>query len=358
MNISYKAKEITDNCRFCWMCRHVCPIGNATGHERNTARARAFAVSMVERGATELKEVSDNIYECSLCGACTNNCVTGFDPKVFIQEVKTEIIMNGVAPSYIIKLIETYTGKGNIYGMDTPDCLTPYFKEGSDTLFFAGQDAFYKAPEAIISAIKLIKQAGITPDFTSMQDSGAALWFLSGKTEETRLAAKKIANSLNKYNTVIVYDPFDLKMMLHEYKEWGIEITAKLVSFNEYVLSLIESGKINVKMSENVYSLQDHFAYSRELDDSETGRKLIAKVGKSKDMLLIGKEANLGGMLIMNEYMPSVIEAVAKNRWLDAVNMGVTTLVTENPAEYVALKAAAPEGCRAISVEEMILENL
>ena len=358
MNISCKAKEITDNCRFCWMCRHVCPIGNATGHERNTARARAFAVSMVERGATELKEVSDNIYECSLCGACTNNCVTGFDPKVFIQEVKTEIIMNGVTPSYIIKLIETYTEKGNIYGMDTPECFTPYFKEGSDTLFFAGQDAFFKAPEAIISALKLIKIAGIMPDFTSMQDSGAALWFLTGKTEETRLAAKNLANILNQYKTVIVYDPFDLKMMLHEYKEWGIEITAKLVSFNEYVLSLIENGNIKVKMSENEYSLQDHFAYSRELDDSETGRRLIAKVGKSRDMLLIGKEANLAGMLIMNEYMPNVIEAVAKNRWTDAVNMGVTTLVTENPAEYVALKATAPEGCRAISVEEMILENI
>ena len=340
------------------MCRHVCPIGNATGHERNTARARAFAVSMVLRGATALSEVSDNIYECSLCGACTNNCVTGFDPKVFIQEVKTELIMEGVTPPYIMKLIETYSECGNVYGMTAPDSLAAYYKTGSDTLFFAGQDAFFKAPEALAEAFKLMKLAGVAPDFTEQQDSGAALWFLAGKTEETRNAAKKAAAALNKYKTVIVYDPVDLKLMLHEYKEWGIDVTAKLVSFNEYVLSLIEDGKINVKKSEREYSLQDHFAYARELDDSETGRRLISKVGKSRDMLLIGKEANLAGMLIMSEYMPGVIEAVAKNRWLDATNMGVTTLVTENPAEYVALKATAPEGCRAISVEEMILENI
>ena len=358
MNITNKSKNIADNCRFCWMCRHVCPIGNATGHERNTARARAFAVSMVVRGATSISEVSDNIYECSLCGACTNNCVTGFDPKEFIQEVKTEIIMQGVTPTYIMKLIETYTEKGNIYGMDTPEILAPYFKQGGKTLLLAGQDAFYKAPEALVSVFKLFDKAGVSCDFTCEQDTGAALWFLSGKTEETRSAAKKLAAALNKYETVVVYDPFDLKLMLHEYKEWGIEITAKLVSFNEYVLSLIEDGKINVKKSDNEYSLQDHFAYSRELDDSESGRKLIAKVGKVKEMLLIGKEANLGGMLIMNEYMPAVIEMVAKNRWIDATNMGVTTLVTENPAEYVALKATAPEGCRAISIEEMILENV
>ena len=62
MNITEKAKKIADSCRFCWMCRPVCPIGNATGQERNTARARSLGVSLVVRGATELKEIADNIY--------------------------------------------------------------------------------------------------------------------------------------------------------------------------------------------------------------------------------------------------------------------------------------------------------
>ena len=69
MNISEKAKGIIDSCRFCWMCRHICPIGNATGLERNTARARALGASLVVRGATNLEEISKNVYECALCGA-------------------------------------------------------------------------------------------------------------------------------------------------------------------------------------------------------------------------------------------------------------------------------------------------
>jgi Fe-S oxidoreductase len=146
--------------------------------------------------------------------------------------------------------------------------------------------------------------------------------------------------------------------MLHEYKEWGVEIAAKLVSFNEYVLSLIESGKLSVKKTANEYSLQDNYAYARELDDSETGRKLIEKVGIVKDMLLIGKEANLAGQLIMAEYMPEVMKQVAKDRWFNAKNMGCKTVVTENPAEYVALKETCPEGYRVITVEEMLMENM
>ncbi|MBQ2701754.1 MAG: (Fe-S)-binding protein [Clostridia bacterium] len=358
MNITENAKKIADSCRFCWMCRHICPIGNATGQERNTARARSLGVSLVVRGATELKEIADNIYECTLCGACTNNCMTGWDPKVFIQEVKTEIVLNGVAPAYIMALLEKYQATGNVYGAEACKCLDELYNTDSETLLFVGQDALYKSPESVKNAVAVMKKAGVNVSLTKEQDSGAALWFLTGKTQETQAAAKACAERLNAYKTVVVYDPVDLKLMLHEYKEWGIEITAKIVSFNEYLLGLIESGALKVKKSANEYSLQDNYAYARELDDCETGRKLIEKVGVVKDMLLVGKEANLAGQLVMAEYMPAVMTQVAKDRWFNAKNMDCKTVVTENPAEYVALKATEPQGYRVISVEEMIMENV
>ena len=358
MNITEKAKKIADSCRFCWMCRHICPIGNATGQERNTARARSLGVSLVVRGATELKEIADNIYECTLCGACTNNCMTGWDPKVFIQEVKTEIVLNGETPAYITALLEKYQETGNVYGATACQCLDGLYSTDSKTLLFVGQDALYKSPESVKNAVAVLNEAGVKVSLTKEQDSGATLWFLTGKTQETQNAAKKCAERLNAYETVVVYDPVDLKLMLHEYKEWGIEIKAKVIGFNEYLLSLIESGKINLKKSANEYSLQDNYAYARELDDSQTGRKLIEKVGVVKDMLLVGKEANLAGQLIMSEYMPNVMEQVAKDRWTNAINMECKTVVTENPAEYVALKATRPDGYRVITVEEMIMENM
>jgi Fe-S oxidoreductase len=317
-----------------------------------------MGASLVVRGATELKEIASNIYECVLCGACTNNCMTGFDPKVFVQELKTEIALNGLLPEYIAKLLETYVASGNVYGLTACPCLDELYNEDSETLLFVGQDALYKSPKSVKNAVEVLKKAGVSVALDKNQDSGAALWFLTGKTAETLNAAKKCAEALNQYETVVVYDPVDLKLMLHEYKEWGVEITAKLVSFNEYVLSLVENGKLIVKKSSNEYSLQDNYAYARELDDVTTGRKLIEKVGVVKDMLLIGKEANLAGQLIMAEYMPDVMTQVAKDRWLNAKNMDCKTVVTENPAEYVALKVTCPDGYRVITVEEMILENM
>ena len=56
MNMSDKCKTHVDSCRFCWMCHHICPIGNATGLERNTARARALGLSLVNRIISVAKE--------------------------------------------------------------------------------------------------------------------------------------------------------------------------------------------------------------------------------------------------------------------------------------------------------------
>lgn len=358
MNITENAKNIIDNCRFCWMCRHVCPVGNATGHERNTARARAMAISFVVRGSAELCEVVDNVYECTLCGACTNNCMTGFDPKVFIQETKTDIVLSGLAPDYVLALVEKCMQSGNVYGEKMPAQLEKLYSEEGDVLFLAGSDASIKAPECVSLSLSLLGKAGVKTAFTKNQNTGSALWFLTGKTAETQAAAANFAKHANKYKTVVVYDPTDLAFIRHEYKEWGIETSAEFISFNDYLLSLIKEDKIKVTRGEREYTLQDHAAYARELDDTESGRALIDTVGTKREMLLIGKEANLAGQLIMAEYMPNVMKKVAEDRWTNAINMGCKTLVTESPAEYVALKSTVPEGYRVISIEEMISENM
>ena len=358
MNITGNAKNIVNNCRFCWMCRHICPIGNATGLERNTARARSFAISMVERGATELCEVVDNVYECMLCGACTNNCVTGFDPKVFVQETKTEIVLAGLTPDYILSLIEKQMQTGNVYGTPVAGEVEALYSDAGEVLFLAGTNAVAKAPECVCRALALLSGAGVKVAFTKEQDTGRSLWFLTGKTQETQNAAKAFAAHAGKYKTLVVYDPVDLAFIRHEYAEWGISLDVEIVSFNEYLLSLIKSGKITVKQSDTVYTLQDNSAYARDLDDIESGRALIRAVGVSKDMLLCGKEANLAGHLIMAEYMPAVIRKVALDRWQNAINMDCKKLVTESPDEYVSLKETCPAGYRVITVEEMLLENM
>ena len=62
MELSAKAREHIESCRFCWMCHHVCPIGIATGLERNSVRARAMSLSLVARDAIDYSDdIIDNV---------------------------------------------------------------------------------------------------------------------------------------------------------------------------------------------------------------------------------------------------------------------------------------------------------
>ena len=117
MIMSEKCKQHVDSCRFCWMCHHICPIGNATGQERNTARARALGISLVNRGAMDLSEIVDNVYECATCGACVHDCTTGWDPVMFTKETRLQAALDGKLPGYIANLVENCLTTGNAYGI-------------------------------------------------------------------------------------------------------------------------------------------------------------------------------------------------------------------------------------------------
>ena len=358
MNISEKARTHIDACRFCWMCRHICPIGNATGQERNTARARALGLSLVVRDAEKTEDIIDNIYECSLCGACVKECVTGWDPVMFIQEAKTDAVLAGVIPAYIEKMLEAKEKTGNVYGA----VLSKGFPEreiGAEVLLYLGQDARYKSPASCKNAAAVLDKAGIRYNCLKEEpESGYAMWFLTGNTAETQSVAKECAAQFNRYKKVIVYDPADLSFIKRQYKEWGIAVAAEIVGFSDYLLGLIKEKKLNVRRSKRAYTVQDSFHSARELENSESMRKLVAQCGENRDMLCCGKDTFLAGNLIMNEYMPAAMREVARRRLENAKNIGAETVVTESPAEYEQLRALGDKAVRVLSTEEMILENL
>ena len=342
------------------MCHHVCPIGNATGLERNTARARALGLSLVARNAVEYSEdIINNVYECSLCGGCMTDCVTGWDPVMFVKEARLGAALDGMLPDYIMKMITNVQKKGNIYGARLGKALSDKIKtlKKSDTLLFLGADARYKAPKCAIEAIDLLKKLGVS--FTALQDepdSGYGMDFLVSASAETKEVADKCAKVLSGYKTVIFYDPADAKTVKREYKEWGIKVKANVLTFTEFLAKELKKAK--VKKSKAVFTPQDSALLSRDLEESEPIRQILSKLGTVSEMLLNREYTMLAGNLIMNEYMPDVMKKVAKNRWINAKNADAKTVVTESPAEYILLSKTKPAGIELMTVEEAVLKCL
>jgi len=358
--MSEKCKQHVDSCRFCWMCHHICPIGNATGLERNTAKARALGISLVNRGALVLGDIMDNIYECACCGACVQDCTTGWDPVMFTKETRLHAAMEGALPEYINVLVDNCLETGNAYGAKELDAelskAIANHADKKDVVLFLGVDARYKVPAAAVKAIKVLEKAGV--EFTVLADekaSGAQLEYLISAANETKEQMTACGNDLNDFAKVIVYDPQDAKVFKREYKEWGVELKAEVVTFTNFLAELLEAGKLVANQTDKEVAYQDPFQLARDLGEMEEPRKVIGAFASIKEMLCNGKDTMWAGNLLMKEWMNDVIVRVAQDRIRNAKGVGADTIVTASVSEYASLKAVEQNDVKVMSIEELIL---
>jgi glycolate oxidase iron-sulfur subunit len=79
-------------CNRCGFCIRTCPTYRATGNEASVARSRNELVRWIARGRDEmLEEMHDRFFQCLLCGACTESCLT---------DVQTDEIMIAAREAY------------------------------------------------------------------------------------------------------------------------------------------------------------------------------------------------------------------------------------------------------------------
>lgn len=361
MNMSEKSKQNVDSCRFCWMCHHICPIGNATGYERSTARARALGISLVNREAMRLEEIMDNIYECCTCGGCVSVCATGWDPVMFTKETRLQAALEGKLPTAIHTLVDRCLETGNAYGRtklakELEEMISGHFAK-TDTLLFLGTDARYMVPGQAVKAARVLEKANVS--FTLLHDepeSGAQLDFLIGAAEETRQQAVTAAKALDGYQRVVVYDPNDAKMIKRTYKEYGVEVSAKTVTYTAFLAQLLREGALHPKKSGRQVVYQDPYQLSRDLGENEEPREIISSCAVLHEMLLNRKETIWAGNLLMAQYLPDVIHEVSKRRISNAESVGETVIVTASVSEYAALKDAAQNKVEILSIEDLILD--
>ena len=342
------------------MCHHICPIGNATGQERSTPRARALGLSLVNREAMDISEVMDNVYECATCGACVHECVTGWDPVMFAKEARLQAALEDKLPSYINPLVDNCLEIGNAYGKtEVCESLSAMIKshsEKKDILFFLGADARYMVCEQAVSAVKVLESAGV--DFTLLENepaSGAQLEFLIGKADETAAQMAACAEILNEYKTVVVYDPEDSKTVKQLYKEYGIEVKAAVITYTAYLASLLKENKLKANPSCREVVFQDPYQLARDLEETEEAREVISAFAKLSEMHLNRKETVFAGNVLMAQYMPDVIQNVAKRRIFNAKSIGAKAIVTVSVSEYAALSGVEQSEIEIISLDDLIL---
>ena len=344
--ISQKAKVQADACRFCWMCRHLCPVGLQTGREVNTPRAKGLLLSMVERGTAFDHDMAEVMYECLLCDACSNDCATGFEPPVFIREGRTAAVVEDLAPKKVQAVLDKLEVSGNIYGEAKPAFGADH---GGEVLVYIGEVAALRAQEMAKAVLRLLDKAGVSYQVLREEPaSGVMMADLMGYVEEVQETARVCSDVINGTGskTVVVLDSYDAVFMTQQYGEWGMEIQAEVVTAASYLASLVRSGKLRPAASGNrCVTYHDDSRMARSLHEFEPARELIAAMGlELKEMFQNRELAKCCGTSLARAYMPELVAMTAKGRWEDVKRTGAKSLIVANPQVWEVMRGTVPEG--------------
>lgn len=355
-----KAQKHANACRFCWMCRHLCPVGLQTGREVNTPRAKGLLISLDLRGHKMDRDTAQIMYECTLCGSCTNDCATGYEPPVYIREARAEALAEDLAPEAVLRVIDRYAVSGNLFGCEeTPDFEVKC--EQPEVLLYLGEVARYRTPEVARAMISLLKKAGVRFAVLAEEPaSGSALGDLMGYVEEVREQAESCCAALNAVNApqVVALDGYDLAFMLHQMPEWGLEVKGRLVSAADFVRDLIAQGRLTVKPLSLRATYHDATPDARDLADHDAPREILAAMGvELQEMFLNRRMAKCCGSEVFMQYAPELAALTAVGRWDDAHRAQVQQMITANPQAYDVLRAHVPEG-DAVDNLFVLLEKL
>ena len=343
--VSQKALQHAEKCRFCWMCRHLCPVQHQTGKELNTPRAKGLLLSMVSKNSAEFdKDMAEAMYECMLCDACVNDCCTGYQPPIFIREARTEAVVNDLAPDSVMELIENVDACGNIYGMEKPS----FAQDGTDVLVYVGEVAACKVPGMAKALLCLLKKAGVSAKVLENEPaSGMMLADLMGYVEEVTQQARACAASINEamLPTVVVLDSYDAEIMKQHYAEWGCEIQAEVITATAYVAKLLEEGKlVPTAEAKGVGACHDDDRLARSFYEFAPIRA-IAKAAGFQLTEMFNKErlAKSCGSAVALGYMPGITTRVAGGRWKDLLRTDAKAMLVANPQSYLCLSQCVPE---------------
>lgn len=343
--VSQKALQHAEKCRFCWMCRHLCPIQRQTGKELNTPRAKGLLLSMVSKKCAEFdRDMAEAMYECMLCDACVNDCCTGYQPPLFIREARTEAVVNDLAPESVMRLIENIENSGNIYGVEKHS----FSQEGTDVLVYVGEVAACKVPDMAKALLSVLKKAGIGAKVLDNEPtSGAMMADLMGYVEEVTRQAKACTDAINSTGlpTVVVLDSYDAEIMKQHYAEWGFEIKAEVVTATAYVSKLLEEGKLTPR-GENlgIGVCHDDDRLARSFYEFEPIRAIAKAAGFTlAEMFNRERLAKSCGSAVALAYMPEITVKVSGSRWQDMIRTEADAMLVANPQAYLCLSTCVPK---------------
>jgi Fe-S oxidoreductase len=340
----------TEGCRYCWMCRHVCPVGHVTHLETLTPHGWALMIASVARGVMQWDEEStDALYKCADCGMCRTHCVTDQPLPDAIARARAAVAAAGLAPPPAYRLRDTLEKWGNQYadpgsvrspGRDTPAERRTGPVPANTVGLFVGDAATHLDPQGVDAARALLSASGIDAVSVGLGRSNGIVASSLGFPETAAVLARNVLADVEAAGCreLLVLGPGDRYAFERLYGErLGItwpEVTVREVT--DVLAEALVNGKLAFRRTSDapLYAYHDPCHAPRIGRDGVAPRALLgAALGEASARRLFWREGRahpcgaVGGLELTQ---PALADALADARFADAAAAGAEWLVTED----------------------------
>ncbi|MCB9154696.1 MAG: (Fe-S)-binding protein [Caldilineae bacterium] len=355
----------TDNCRYCLMCRHVCPVGHVTRLETLTPHGWGLLISSVQRGlATWTDSAVDKLYSCADCGTCQSHCVTDQPLPAAIAEARADVAAAGLAPAHVVALNQTIERWGNPYREQEPEAVSGT----GDVALFVGDEALYLWPDGLQAALSLLRAAGIDPVLIGAgRNSGYIPSSLGFPETARRLAAANLADlQASQATMLLTLNPGDAYVFGTLYSErLGIDFPAN-VELKEVTALLAErlaAGDLKLRRGAGgpPYAYIDPAHTSRMAGRDAAPRQLLAAVmpAPGRELFWRRERTHPAGSTSLRFANPMIAEHLTYARLGDARAAGAQVLICEDAGTLNVLASLAPRfGLTIQGLYELLAEQL
>ena len=326
-----------ENCRYCLMCRHVCPVGHVTRRETLTPHGWGLTIASVQRDLlTWNQDTVDVLYSCADCGTCRAHCVTDQPLPDAIATSRAQVTTQRLAPAAAYEVHQALQKWSNPYEKQEPEPV----RGQAEIALFVGDDAKYLRPGTLESVLKLLEAAGVQPVLIGIGRSSGYLASSLGFPETAKRLVQTTLDELKASGArrMLVLTPGDYYAFDHLLTdrlevEWPLDVEL------QEVLSLIDkeftAGNLKFRSSDDKrpYAYIDSTHSLRIPARYETPRHLLASVMPIAGRELFWRKERMhpcgnGALQFIN---PHISDHLTYARLADAKQAGARVAITEDP---------------------------
>jgi Fe-S oxidoreductase len=358
----------TDHCRYCLMCRHVCPVGHVTRLETLTPHGWGLTIASVQRGLLAWNAETVNVlYSCADCGLCRANCVTDQPLPDAIAAARAQVTAGQLAPTIVYEIGERLKTYENPYVKQSPKRAP-----GTGALaLFVGDDAQYRWPDGTDAARALIQKTGVQPVEIGVGRNNGYLASSLGFPDTARALAQATVDELRASGArqLIVLSPGDY-FAFHQHLDerlglaWPEEV--ELIELTTYLVHHLKAGTFAVKSSgaevAHAYVDPTHAVrVSVQERDAHPACILLEHATGIPTRQLFWREgrAHPVGSTALQFTQPQLAEKLTRARLEDSKVTGAEMLVCEDPGTLAQLaRFAGDYGLQVKGLYELLAEKI